>query len=238
MPETVVPFEWTRLLWGDVPLLFLAEILFRTIVIYAYSLAALRVIGGRSVAQMSLVEFLLVIALGSAVGDGMFYPDVPLIHAILVVTLVVAASKGIDMVTLRFRRAKHAVDGGPVEVVRDGAICLDGIAARDMGPTELAAFLRVHGVTNLGQVRAAYLEPMGQLSVFRADRPRPGLRIEPPVEIAPYKPPGRADTRCCGYCGAVAPSPALERCAACNRSDWTLAEMPDGMTVAPRRRHG
>ncbi|MDP3264688.1 MAG: hypothetical protein U1E06_13565 [Tabrizicola sp.] len=51
----------------------------RTLIIYAYSLLLIRWIGGRGVAQMSVVEFLLVVALGSAVGDAMFYGDVPLL---------------------------------------------------------------------------------------------------------------------------------------------------------------
>lgn len=46
-------------------------------VIYAYSLLLIRWVGGRGIAQMSTVEFLLVIALGSAVGDAIFYPEVP-----------------------------------------------------------------------------------------------------------------------------------------------------------------
>jgi uncharacterized membrane protein YcaP (DUF421 family) len=42
-----------------------------------------RWVGGRGVAQLSLIEFLLVIAPGSAVGDALFYPEVPLLHAML-----------------------------------------------------------------------------------------------------------------------------------------------------------
>ena len=42
----------------------------------------LRWIGSRTIAQLSTVEFLLVIALGSAVGDSMFYAEVPLLHAL------------------------------------------------------------------------------------------------------------------------------------------------------------
>jgi len=38
---------------------------------------------------MSTAKFLMVIALGSAVGDAMFYPLVPLLHAKLVITWVV-----------------------------------------------------------------------------------------------------------------------------------------------------
>lgn len=229
MAGDVVPFELGRMILGDAPPLFLAEILLRVVVIYLFTLLLLRWIGGRSVAQMSIVEFLLVVALGSAVGDGMFYPDVPLLHALLVVFVVVCLSKGLDHLTLRFRRAKRALDGEPVQVVREGALVVAGLQARDMGPPELAAFLRLQGVRNLAEVRAAYLEPMGQLSVFchKGAVAEHGLRIEPPPEILPLRPARPDAPICCAYCGRLAPQPA-PRCSACGRCDWVEAEASPG----------
>lgn len=225
MSDPIQPFDLARLFLGNTPPLFLAEILLRTVLIYGFALLMLRLIGGRSVAQMSIVEFLLVIALGSAVGDGMFYPDVPLLHCLAVVAVVIGLSKLLDDLTLRFRRAKRLLDGRPVQVLADGRILVGGLRQRDMGPTELAAFLRTHGIRNLGELRAVYLEPMGQLSVFRADRPQPGLRIEPPCELQPLG-PARGDTACCTFCGALAPVPPPAACPQCSRTGWTTAETP------------
>lgn len=220
----VLPFDWPRLIWGEAPPLFLAEILFRVVVIYLYTLLMLRLIGGRSVAQLSLVEFLLVIALGSAVGDSLFYPEVPLLHALAVVTFIVLLTKGLDALSQRFRRAKRLLDGEPVQVLREGALLPQGLAARDMSPSELAAFLRLEGVRNLGEVRAAYLEPMGHLSIFRADTARPGLRIEPPCEIIPHAPATPGDPAICGWCGGPVMPPAP--CPACDRRDPVCPETP------------
>ena len=74
MEDPIVPFDLMRMFFGTDPALFYLEIVFRTFVIYAYALLLIRWVGGRGIAQMSVVEFLLVIALGSAVGDAMFYP--------------------------------------------------------------------------------------------------------------------------------------------------------------------
>ena len=88
MEQPVEPFDLMRMLVGGQPPLFFAEIVLRTLIVYAYTFGLVRWLGGRSVAQLSVIEFLLVIALGSAVGDAMFYPDVPLLHAMLVITPV------------------------------------------------------------------------------------------------------------------------------------------------------
>lgn len=220
--DDIVPFDWPRLLMGDLPPLFLLEILFRTLVILLWTGALLRWIGGRSISQLSIVEFLLVIALGSAVGDAMFYPEVPLVHALLVILIVVLVDKAIDIAIRRWSRAKTVIDGHPVEVLRDGRILCDGMLARQIGTTELLEMLRLERVENLGQLRHAYLEASGVVSIFPADPPRPGLAIVPPPEIGDPPPPAPGGPACCLNCGYVATAPA-DLCPECGTARWTRA---------------
>lgn len=199
--EQVVPFDWMRIFWGDMPPLFLLEIGFRIAVIWLWTLLLLRWIGGRSIAQLSLAEFLLVIALGSAVGDSLFYPEVPLLHAMLVIFGIVCLDKLVDVVIRRWMRAKAVIDGHPHEVLRDGRILGDGLNAQKIGAFELMEMLRLKGVTNLASVAHAYLEPSGQLSAFPAERPGIGLPIVPPPELGPA--PLDGGPACCCGCGRL-----------------------------------
>lgn len=68
--------------------LFLLEVIFRTVVMYAYALLFARVIGKRAVGQISPFEFILIIIISSAAGDPMFYAHVPLLHGMAVMTVV------------------------------------------------------------------------------------------------------------------------------------------------------
>ncbi len=222
--DQIVAFDWPRLLWGDAPPLFLFEILFRTLVIYGYALLLLRWLGSRTIGQLSTVEFLLVIALGSAVGDGMFYPDVPLIHALLVVTVVVLANKGLDLLIARFKRAERLIDGRPQEVIRDGVIDRRFIESATLGSSELFQQLREHSIDQLGQVARAYIEADGRLTVFRARGPRPGLGIVPPWDL--QKPAeARHGLLACLRCGHV--QEGAGRCPHCGHEKWTPATPPD-----------
>lgn len=234
MDQNVVPLDLGRMLLGDMPFGFFLEILVRTVVVYVYTLLLIRWVGGRGVAQLSLVEFLLVIALGSAVGDSLFYPDVPLLHALAVVTIVVAINKALDWLILRFRLAKETIDGRPVALVEAGRILPEGLEARDLGAVEVMAMLRREGVRNLGEVDHAYAEAGGGISLFRAARPRPGLVLVPPPECTPHSvlravaaaPDGLA---CCTYCGAIAEAEEVVpegACAACGRREWTGPVLP------------
>lgn len=228
MDEPVIAFELKRMLVGDHPALFYLEIVVRTAIIYGYTLALIRWIGGRSVAQLSMVDFLLVIALGSAVGDAMFYPDVPLLASMAVITVVVGINKGIDTLIERFDRAKQLIDGRSIEVVRTGRILPQQLKHRDLSAKEVRAMLRVAGVSNLGQVEAAFLEAGGGLSVFRRDRPLPGLSLVPPADVRPQPPlrdaGGPEALACCANCGVLRRAALVlpdTPCRDCGRSLWT-----------------
>ncbi|MTH77001.1 DUF421 domain-containing protein [Paracoccus aestuariivivens] len=158
--------ELHRIFLGDHDLIFLSEVLFRTLIIYGYTLALMRWIGGRSVSQLSVVEFLLVIAIGSAVGDSLFYPDVPLIPAMLAILLVVLCNKLVDFAIMRSDRLAVLFEGAPQVVIVNGAVRLRQIQREGIGLQELYLKLRDKGVTDLSQVRLAVLEANGVLSVL------------------------------------------------------------------------
>jgi uncharacterized membrane protein YcaP (DUF421 family) len=227
-------FDWQRMLLGDEPPLYLLEIVVRTVIIYAYALGLLRWLGSRTIGQLSTVEFLLVIALGSAVGDAMFYPDVPLLHALLVVTVVVAANKLLDVLIARFKGAERAIDGTPEEAIRDGILCREFLRSTSMGPSELYQELRERGIEHLGQVAHAYIEADGGVAVYRVKGDAvPGLPIVPPWDIA--KPPiltassatPAAAILACTTCGTtrdVGANTSPGRCPHCDRDQWTPAQ--------------
>lgn len=216
--DPAIPFDWQRMLIGEDHPLFLLEIILRIAIIWPWTMLLLRWIGGRSISQLSLVEFLLVIALGSAVGDSLFYPEVPLLHAMLVIFTVIAIDKLVDQAIRRIRGAKRLIDGQPLEVLHDGVIRTAAMGTRQIGSLELMELLRLRGVENLGSVRRAYLEPSGQLSVFAADPPLPGLEIMPPVEHITREGPQHGPG-CCIHCGKI--DQELKVCPNCGGSGWT-----------------
>jgi uncharacterized membrane protein YcaP (DUF421 family) len=230
MDQAIAAFDLKRMLIGDEPPLFLLEIVVRTIIIYAYTLLLLRWLGSRTVGQLSTVEFLLVIALGSAVGDAMFYPDVPLVHAMLVVTVVVVANKLLDLSIAKSQRAERLVDGKPREVVRDGVVARKFLDENWMSRYELFQELREAGIEQLGEVRRAYIEKDGKVTVFRQKGDLPvGLPIVPPTQIEPHQlvspgdPAVRATKLVCATCGNN--YTGSDQCTNCDRAEWTPASL-------------
>ena len=230
MDQPILAFDLQRMLIGDDAPWFLIEIIVRTLIVYLWALLLLRWLGSRTIGQLSTIEFLLVIALGSAVGDAMFYPEVPLLHALLVVTLVVLVNKGLDILVARSKRAERVLDGTPKELIRDGVVGKAFLKSRTMGISELFQELREKGIEHLGQVGRAYVEPDGKLTVYRALEARPGLPIVPPFEVEPppmisadAQPTAGGNLVCtrCGTLQQIAPGASPGPCPHCGNQNWT-----------------
>lgn len=234
MQDPITPFDWTRMFFGSEPALFYFEILFRTCLIYTYSLILIRWVGGRGIAQMSTVEFLLVIALGSSVGDAMFYPEVPLLHAMLVITTVVVINKVLDQLIQRYKTIEKTIDGTTAEIVRDGIINMKTLSNSNIGKSELFMSLREQGFTNLGEIRCAHIETSGHFSAFRAEPARLGLRFEPawdvtpPITFSPCAEVSNMGVMCCCGCGVTLQKATTlpSKCPTCSGTSWTIAQAP------------
>lgn len=157
--------DWGYMFLGDGDAIFLVEIVIRTAVLYAFALLMVRLMGKRGMAQLTPFEFVIIVALGSAVGDPMFYPDVPLIHGFVVIVTVVVAQRIIAQLT-RIESVERALEGQPLVVVENGQILKDVLEREQFTTEELLEMLRLNGVVRLADVERAVLEGVGRLSVL------------------------------------------------------------------------
>lgn len=178
MDQSFQPFDWQRIIVGDAELVFLLEIVMRTFLLYAFALAMLRWMGKRGMAQLTPFEFAIIVALGSAVGDPMFYPDVPLLHGFVVVTTVVLMQRGVSEITSRSERASEIASGSPTIAVRRGEIMHEVIERDNFTVAEVLELLRLAGVARLAEVELAVIEDSGKLSILTTERAQDGTSNE------------------------------------------------------------
>jgi len=82
-------FTWKELLMGGEEWSFLLETVLRTLIMFIVIMISLRILGKRGVKQLSVFELVVIIGLGSAAGDPMFYKDVGILPALAVFTMIV-----------------------------------------------------------------------------------------------------------------------------------------------------
>ena len=228
LAEPVIAFDWHRMLWtADSAPTYLLEVGFRCVATYIVLLGALRVTGRRGVRQLSIFELSIILALGSAAGDTMFYHDTPLLPALLVFGLVSGLYWFFNRLTEWFPRFGDWLEGKPVLLVEDGRLNVKNLNSLNLTQKELFGELRQQQVEHLGQVRRAYMEATGNLSAYfyGPEAATPGLPIWPERMAAAERRVAAAGPHACSACGHVQPLArgATATCAVCQAHKWVPA---------------
>ena len=174
-------FDWDRILFNEAPGTFLLEIVFRTIIMFLALLIVLKLAGKRGVKQLSVFEMVIIISLGSAAGDPMFYEDVGIIHALVVFVIILLLYRFITWLTGKNHLIERFFEGKTECLIDEGRFSIEKFARESLAQDEFFTELRLKNVEHLGQVRKAYLETSGDISVFfyADDDVKPGLPIVP-----------------------------------------------------------
>jgi uncharacterized membrane protein YcaP (DUF421 family) len=224
----IEPFDWHRIfLSDDAPPLFLLEIALRCVLTYLLIIGALRVTGRRGVRQLSLFELSIILALGSAAGDAMFYDDVPILHVLVVFVAVSLLYRFFNSLTERYPKFSDWLEGKPVLLVKDGRIDLVNFNKQNLTQKELFGEMRQLQVEHLGQVSRVYVEATGDMSIyFREDKDvQPGLPIWPERLADAHRRVQEAGTYACACCGHVQELARGEaaKCSECQQEKWVVA---------------
>ncbi len=230
------PFDPKRMWLGDESPWLLAEIVVRTGFLYAFMLLMMRLLGKRALGHLSPFELIVVIALGSSVGDPMMHPDVPLLNGMAVIVAVVVLDRSIAWVKSTHASVELAVESKTVLMIESGRV-LKGHSHRErVAFDEIHMMLRQKGFTNLAEVKAAYLETSGELSVQCEPEAENllGLPLYPPPELA-FKSVRSAepgDNLACVECGEVFQGTGQIICPSCGSKRFVFAATPDSKVVA------
>jgi uncharacterized membrane protein YcaP (DUF421 family) len=135
--------------------------------IYGFSVIMLRFMGKRGQRQMTPFELLGVIALGSATGDSMLYPEVPIFYAWLIIFVIVALNELLERLQFRFKKVNRFLESVPRLLVQEGKILEGSLKKENLRNEELMALLREQHVKDLGEIKYAFLEQTGQLGLIR-----------------------------------------------------------------------
>lgn len=204
---------------------FAAEIVIRVIVMFSMIIMFLRFTGKRGVRQLSIFELTIILSLGSIAGDPMFTEDLPIIQAVLIMSIVIIMYRLCTWVMMKYQPFEDLLEGKSIYIVEDGALVIDKIKRGKMSHDEFFAEMRQQGVEHLGQVRVGLLETDGSFSLllFPPDETRYGLPLFPKQ----YQPVEEIDPKhcyaCmhCGYVDYIAKPD--QQCVRCECESWAKA---------------
>lgn len=231
MEKETRPFDWHRIFLGDQPPLFIAEIAFRTVFLYVFALVMLRLVGKRGLGRLSALELVVIIALGSAVGDPMFQADVPLIHGMAVIATLVIIEFLVGLMKSRSPRIESILEKQSQLMVRDGVIEIHNLRRERLANDEIFLLLREKGFVNLAEVKESYWESSGELSVVRRRNSEDILGlplVPPPDEMKGTRLSQTSMPAACLDCGMVTESAISSgKCPQCGHDRWIKAELAE-----------
>lgn len=144
----------------------LLEVAGSTAAIYLFLIVGLRVIGRRQLGQLTVLDLVVVLILGSAVETAMIHGDLSLPAGLVSAATLLVVNRLLTVVLLHHKRLRHLVGGGPVLLVQDAKPIEAHLHRLGMSRQDLEEALRGRGYDDLESIRFAVMETDGTISVI------------------------------------------------------------------------
>ena len=147
------------------------QIAVRALVVYAAVFLGLRLMGKRQLGQMTVFDLVVILLISNAVQNAMVGPDTSVQGGITAAFVLLALNFIVSRARLFNARWGRLVEGTPTLLVKDGKVIRQNLRREGLEPEEIDMAIREHGMERVSEVRVAYLEPDGSISVVPMSSP-------------------------------------------------------------------
>jgi uncharacterized membrane protein YcaP (DUF421 family) len=157
------------------------DVFVRGSVIYLALFVLLRVVVRRRMGSLAPSDLLVIVLLADAAQNGMAGEYKSVSDGVVLCATIIFWATALDWLAFRSRWFRRVLEPDPLCIVREGRLQRDNMKREMLRDEDVESLLRQDGVSDLAEVRAAYLEPDGKVSVLRYDdRPILGARDRQP----------------------------------------------------------
>jgi uncharacterized membrane protein YcaP (DUF421 family) len=143
----------------------------RGLVVYLFLLALFRLAGQRTLAQITVFDFVLLLIISEASQQALIGNDNSMTHAALVVTTLVGLNVLLSLVKQRWPRVDKILDDVPLVLVDDGELLQKRMDKLRVGEDDILEAARAcHGLERLDQIKYAVLERSGEITIVPRSR--------------------------------------------------------------------
>jgi uncharacterized membrane protein YcaP (DUF421 family) len=167
-----VAIEWSELFHLTVSPI---ELMLRGSVVYVGLVALFAVARNREAGPMSQGNMLVLILMAASTHHALVGESTSISDSFVVVVTILAWSYAIDWLRFRLPFVNDLLRSKPLLLVDHGRLVARNLERESITQDELHQQLRLRGIENISQVRRAYMEADGQLSVIPFEGP-----VEPP----------------------------------------------------------
>ena len=140
-----------------------------TLAIYVFLIVMFRVAGRRQLAQLNVIDLVIILVMGSAVETAMVAGDTSLQAGLVSAATLLIANRAIAWALCRSRRWRRLVTGDPILLVREGQFIEEHLHRAGLTHEDVLEALREREQCAIARVKFAVLETNGTVTVIPMD---------------------------------------------------------------------
>lgn len=125
--------------------------------------------GKRSIGELPVFDFLIIITLGSVVGADIAEPEVPHLHIAVAVVLTGIIQWLVSKAAIKYRKLGHLITFEPTLVIQDGKLIFKNLKKIRYSIDNVLQMLREKDVFDISEVHLGIIEANGRISVLKKD---------------------------------------------------------------------
>ncbi|CEI84528.1 UPF0702 transmembrane protein YetF [Oceanobacillus oncorhynchi subsp. incaldanensis] len=126
-----------------------------------------KLLGKTQISQITPFDFISALLLGELVGNALFDPNAGIPEIAFVVALYAILMYIIEIVSQKYKRTRHLLEGSPTIIIHRGKLVRDMMKKTKLDINQLQHLLREKDVFSISEVEFAVLEANGTVSVLK-----------------------------------------------------------------------
>ena len=141
--------------------------LLRTIIIYAFIILAVRIMGKRQISDMQTSELVITLVISDIIAIPLQSVDQPLMSGLLPIVVLVSLEIILSIIMLKSSKFRNVICGNPMVIITDGKVLKDQLKKLRISYEDLYSLLRQQGIFDVQEVRYAIVETNGSISILK-----------------------------------------------------------------------
>lgn len=147
------------------------ELMARAVIVYFAVLLMVRLSGKRTIGQFSPFDVIVLLLLSEAAQGSLTGEERSVPGGLIVIATLITLNWLIAFATARNRKLESIIEGDPVTLIKDGVRRDDAIKRNNILEGDLAEAMRSQQIRHVSEVEWAVLEPDGNISFFKREKP-------------------------------------------------------------------
>ncbi|QPC45517.1 DUF421 domain-containing protein [Mangrovibacillus cuniculi] len=147
----------------------LVMVIGRIVTIIPLMLIVALLMGKRSIGELPVFDFLVIIILGAVVGADIADPDIPHIHTGVAIVFIGIFQIIVSKSIIKFRKLGHLITFEPTIVIQDGQLVIKNLKRLRYSVDNVLQMLREKDVFDISDVHLGIIEANGRISILKKE---------------------------------------------------------------------